>query len=215
MSQEVGGTHGTKIRSEGASFRVDCRLASGVESADKSTRGGETESHAPSGAASSFALAAAASSSAPAVASRSSAGAEQFESDEVPDHGVQRVRWSPQVQDTSELDPSESSVRLQGLKRQPGSTTEDPEDVDQGDADDADMKTMGAVCEEPVITIGIDGEKLNECVTDEESHVDDVNGGFLDPVFVREARVEQVAGYLAMQVYCSVPVGECASYKVI
>ena len=42
----------------------------------------------------------------------------------------------------------------------------------------------------------------------EESHVDDVNGGFLDPEMVREARVEELAGYLKMQVYCRVPVAE-------
>ena len=41
------------------------------------------------------------------------------------------------------------------------------------------------------------------------------NGGFLDPDLVREARVEKFAGYLAMQVYCRVPVGECGSHKVI
>ena len=54
--------------------------------------------------------------------------------------------------------------------------TEDLEDGDQGDADGADMNTVGAVWEEPVITIGIGGEKLDECESDEESHVDGVNG---------------------------------------
>ena len=32
---------------------------------------------------------------------------------------------------------------------------------------------------------------------------------------VREARVEELAGYLAMQVYCRVPVAECGSQTVI
>ena len=105
------------------------------------------------------------------------------------------------------------NVRLQGLKRQPEFTTEDLEDGDQGDAD-ADMKTLGAVCEEPVITMVIDSEEANASGTDEESYVDDVNGGFLDPELVREARVEEVAGYLAMHVCCRVPVGECVSHKV-
>ena len=83
-----------------------------------------------------------------AVASSSSAAAERFQS-EVPDHGVKRERWSPQVQDTSELGPSESRVRPQGLKRQPESTREDLEDAgDQCDADDEDMNALGAVCEE-------------------------------------------------------------------
>ena len=79
-----------------------------------------------------------------------------------------------------------------GLKRQPESATEDLEDAgDQGDADDGDMNTIGAVCEEPVITIGVDGENWDECENDEESYLDDVNGGFLDPEVVREARVEE------------------------
>ena len=62
-----------------------------------------------------------------------------------------RVRWSPHLQETREFDPnkpvvtanvqpSESSVRPQGLKRQAESTTEDLEDAsDQGDADDEDL----------------------------------------------------------------------------
>ena len=100
-----------------------------------------------------------------------SAAAERFQSDEVPDHGVKRVTWSPQVQDTSELGPSESSLRPLALKRQPESTTEDLEDAG---ADDEDMNALGAVCEEPVTTIGVDGEMLD----DEESYIDDVNGGF-------------------------------------
>ena len=64
------------------------------------------------------------------------------------------------------------------------------------------MNTIGAVCEEPVITIGVDGEKWDECENDEESYVDDVNGGFLDPEMVREARgrvswIPQDAGVLS------------------
>ena len=111
-------------------------------------------SHAPSGVASSSAPAAAASSSAPAVASISSAAAEQFRGDEVPDQGVKSVRWSPQVRDTSELGPSESRSNDRGLKRQPESTTEDLEDAGdqddgQGDADNEDVKALGAVCEQP------------------------------------------------------------------
>ena len=81
--------------------------------------------------------------------------------------------------------------------------------------DDDDMNAIGAVCEEPEITIGVDGEKWDECENDEESYVHDVNGGFLDPEMVREARVEESAGYLKMQVYCRVPVAGCGSHKVI
>ena len=81
--------------------------------------------------------------------------------------------------------------------------------------DDDDMNAIGAVCEEHVMTIGVDGEKWDECEHDEESCVDDVNGGFLDPEMVREARVEESAGYLKMQVYCRVSVSECRSHKVI
>ena len=33
------------------------------------------------------------------------------------------------------------------------------------------MKALGAVCEEPVITIGVDGETLDECENDEESYI--------------------------------------------
>ena len=64
-------------------------------------------------------------------------------------------------------------------------------------------------------TIGVDGETLDEYESGEESYVDDVNGGFLDPEMVREARVEELAGYLKMQVYCRVPVAEIGSHKVI
>ena len=42
------------------------------------------------------------------------------------------------------------------------------------------MKALGAVNEEPVITIGFNGDTLDECESVEESYVDDVNGGFLD-----------------------------------
>ena len=49
------------------------------------------------------------------------------------------------------------------LKRQPESTTEDQENAgdqeDRGDADDEDVKALRAINEEPVITIGVDGEK--------------------------------------------------------
>ena len=38
---------------------------------------------------------------------------------------------------------------------------------------------------------------------------------FLDPEMVREARVEELAGYLKMQVYCRVPVAEIGSHKAI
>ena len=66
-----------------------------------------------------------------------------------------------------------------------------------------------------MITIGVDGETLDECESVEESYIDDVNGGFLDLEMVREARVEELAGYLKMQVYCRVPVAEIGSHKVI
>ena len=56
---------------------------------------------------------------------------------------------------------------------------------------------------------------MDECESGEESYVDDVNGGFLDPEMVREARVEELAGYLKMQVYCRVPVAEVGSHNVI
>ena len=171
-------------------------------------------SHEPSGAASSSAPAAAASVSVPMAVSSSSVH-ERFRSDEVPDHGVKRVRWSPHEQDTKEFEPNETSdasVQIpsqehnRGLKRPPKSTTENLEDAgdqeNRGDADDDDMKALGAVNEEPVITIGVNGETLDECESVEESYVDDVNGGFLDDEMVREARVEELAGYLKMQVHC-------------
>ena len=134
-------------------------------------------------------------------------------------------RGSPHEQGTKEFDPNQSSVQIpsqehnRGLKRQPDSTTEDLEDAgdqeNRGDDDDDDMKALGAVNEEPVITIGVNGETLDECESVKESYVDDVNGGFLDPEMVREARVEELAGYLKMQVYCRVPVAEIGSHEVI
>ena len=147
----------TKLRSEAAKLRVDNWLASRVESTPRS---GDAMSYKPSGAASSSAPAAAASRSVPTSVSCSSAD-ERFRSDEIPDHGVKRVRWSPHEQDTKEF---ESSVQIpsqehsRGLKRQPDSTTEDLEDAgdqeNREDAHDDDMKALGAVFEEPVITIG-------------------------------------------------------------
>ena len=95
----------TKFRSEAAKLRVDNWLASRVESTEK-PRSGDAVSHEPSGAASSSAPAAAASGSVPMAVSSSSA-AERFRCDEVPDHGVKRVRWSPHEQDTNE-----SSVQI-------------------------------------------------------------------------------------------------------
>ena len=117
----------TKLRSEAAKLRVDNWLASRVESTEK-PRSGDVVSHEPSRAASSSAPAAAACGSVPMAVSSSSAD-ERFRSDEVPDHGVKRVRWSPHEQDTKEFDPNESSVQVsgqehnRGLKRQPESTT--------------------------------------------------------------------------------------------
>ena len=206
----------TKFRSEAAKSRVDNWLASRVESAEKSASVTQpSECDVPS-----VMQPNAASSSAPAATSSTSAAAERFQGDEVPDHGVQRVRWSPQVEDAVELDQSGSRLDARGLKRQPESTTEDLEDDgdqddDRDDVEDEDMKLLGVVCEEPVMTIGVDGEKLDEGENIEEFHVDDVNGGFLDPEMVREARVEEIAGFLAMQVYRRIPIGKCGSHHVI
>ena len=72
-------------------------------------------SHEPSAAASSSAPAAAASGSVPMADSSSSAD-ERFRSDEVPDDGVKRVRWSPHEQDTKKFDPNESSVQIPSKK---------------------------------------------------------------------------------------------------
>ena len=41
---------------------------------------------------------------------------------------------------------------------------------------------------------------------EEESYIDDVNGGFLDPDLVRETRLEELVGYREKQVYCRGPV---------
>ena len=99
------------------------------ESTEK-PRSGDAVSHEPSGVASSSVPAAAASGSVPMAVSSSSAD-ERFRSDEVPDHGVKRVRWS-HVQDTKEFDPNElsdASVQIpsqehnRGLKRQAELTT--------------------------------------------------------------------------------------------
>ena len=78
----------TTFRSEAATLRVDNWLASRGESTEK-PRSGDVASHEPSGAASSSAPAAVASGSVPM--------------DEVPDHGVKRVRWSPHAQDTERV----------------------------------------------------------------------------------------------------------------
>ena len=147
----------TKLRSEAAKLRVDNWLASRVGSTEK-PRSGDAVSHEPSGAASSSAPAAAASGSVPMAVSSSSAD-ERFRSDEVPDHGVKRVRWSPHEQDTKEFDPNKSSVQIpsqehnRGLKRQPDSTTEDLEDAgdqeNRGDADDDDMKALEQLTKNP------------------------------------------------------------------
>ena len=91
-------------------------------------------SREPSGVASSPAPAAVAAASSSAPAS-SSAAAERVQSDEVPDHGVKRGRWSPPF-DASEMNPGEVE---HSQARQPESATEDLEDAgDQGDADDGD-----------------------------------------------------------------------------
>ena len=59
------------------------------------------------------------------------------------------------------------------MKRQPESTTEDHEDAgdqeDRGDADDEDVKALRVVNEEPVITVGVDGEKTSVGVTESEN----------------------------------------------
>ena len=82
----------TKPRSEAAKLRVDNWLANRVGWTEK-PRSGDVVSHEPSGAASSSAPAAAASGSVPMAVS-SSAADERLRSDEVPDHGVKRVRWN-------------------------------------------------------------------------------------------------------------------------
>ena len=64
-----------KVRSKATTLRVDGMLAGRVESAEKSTRRGETESNTASGAAISSAPTVASSSSAPANAASSSTAA--------------------------------------------------------------------------------------------------------------------------------------------
>ena len=84
------------------------------------------------------------------------------------------------------------------MKRQLESTTEDLDNAgdpeNRGDVDDDDMKELGAVDEEPMMTIGVNGETLDESESVEEFYVDNVNGGFLDLEMVREARVEELGG---------------------
>ena len=75
----------TKFRSEAAKLRADNWLASRLESTEK-PRSGDVVSHEPS-----------------------SSADERFRNDEVPDHGVKRVRSSPHAHDTKEFDPNESS----------------------------------------------------------------------------------------------------------
>ena len=57
------------------------------------------------------------------------------------------------------------------------------------------------MCEEPVTTIGLVVGTLAESEADdelheEESYIDDDNGGFSEPDLVREARLEDTDGYL-------------------
>ena len=57
---------------------------------------------------------------------------------------------------------------------------------------------LGAVREESVVLVGLDGESF-ECEADElleeESYIDSVHGGFLDPPFVCEVCLK-IAGWL-------------------
>ena len=68
------------------------------------------------------------------------------------------------------LNPNElmetAGVRLQGYEPQPESATEELNDGDQ-DGADADMKTLRAVFEDPLTTIGRDCVTLGECQADE------------------------------------------------
>ena len=169
------------------SFELKVWLASPVESTDKSS-GGDNVSREPSGVA---------SSSAPAS---STAAAERFQSDEIPDHGVNRARWSPHV-DASDVSPGD-------VKH----SQEHAQEHSRGSNDNQSPRRM--IWKTPVIKV-MPSENWDECENDEESYVDDVNGGFVDPEMVRVARVEGLAGYLKMQVYCCVPVAECGSHKVI
>ena len=120
---------------------------------------------------------------------------------------VSRVRRPPQVQDTEVVNPDEAvettEVRAQKMKRKPESTTEELEDGAQNEAD-ADTKMLGKVCEEPMITSGLDGDSLAECEAAETQ--EDVNGSFLVPDLAREAPLKESGGYRDMQVYCPVTV---------
>ena len=90
----------TRFRSEAAKHLVDGWLSFRVYPAEKSTRSCETDANTAGGAA---------SSSAPAASADSSeAAADPCQCDAVPDHGVKRVRWSPQVQGTRDSDPNAS-----------------------------------------------------------------------------------------------------------
>ena len=64
-----------------------------------------------------------------------------------------------------------AEVRTEGLYRQPQSTTEGLEDG-VGEEADADMNMVGAVCEQPVITIGLDRETSAESEADEMQQED-------------------------------------------
>ena len=75
------------------------------------------------------------------------------------------------------------------------------------------------MCEELVITIGLDGETLAARQADEmqkeETYIGDANGGLWDPDLVREARLAELAGYREVQVYRRIQAAECGSHKVI
>ena len=152
---------------------------------------------------SSSAPAAASSSSAPAAAASSSAAAaaDQYEVVQFQIMGSRERSGGHKCKTQGNFIPMKSvetaGVRPQVLQRQPESTTEELEDVGQGHAA-ADTKMLAAVCEEPVIAIGLDGETLAESEADElqkeESDIDDVNEGFFDPDVVRTARLGELPG---------------------
>ena len=77
---------------------------------------------------------------------------------------------------------------------------------------------LDAMCEEHVVTVGTEGESLAENEPDElqerESDIDLVHGGFWDPVLIKEARMEELAGYREMQVHRRVRIDECTSHRV-
>ena len=83
------------------------------------------------------------------------------------------MTWSPQVS---------RHKNLSHTNQWPSSRVETTSRVHDGSDAGADMKMLGAVCEESVMTIGLDGETLAE----EESRIDDVNGGFLDTSVVSQ-----------------------------